>query len=106
MDGFLVDWFLCADQVITEQLGAEGAFSTVTRPLKLTWMTIIKSWTKVSHAVAATHTIRRFQAMKNQTRQSEFEKFRAQWQLMSLFERFEQVIAVLLSTVIAVIIIA
>ncbi|MGC8805985.1 MAG: phosphate-starvation-inducible PsiE family protein [Thiomonas sp.] len=44
--------------------------------------------------------------MKNQTRQSEFEKFRAQWQLMSLFERFEQVIAVLLSTVIAVIIIA
>ncbi|MGC8703614.1 MAG: phosphate-starvation-inducible PsiE family protein [Thiomonas sp.] len=44
--------------------------------------------------------------MNTEPRQSEFEKFRAQWQLMSLFERFEQVIAVLLSTVIAVIIIA
>ncbi|MGC9163764.1 MAG: phosphate-starvation-inducible PsiE family protein [Thiomonas sp.] len=44
--------------------------------------------------------------MNTEPRQSEFEKFRAQWQLMSLYERFEQVIAVVLSVVIAVIIVA
>lgn len=44
--------------------------------------------------------------MNTEPRQSEFEKFRAQWQLMSLYERFEQAIAVVLSAVIAVIIVA
>lgn len=39
-------------------------------------------------------------------RQSTLEKFRNEWLLMSFYERFEQIIAVLLSVVIAVIIVA
>lgn len=38
-------------------------------------------------------------------RPSEFEQFRAQWSVMTFYERFEQVIALILSMVIAVIIV-
>ena len=42
----------------------------------------------------------------NDTRQrSAFSEFKAAWPLMSLYERFEQIIAILLSGVIAVVIV-
>jgi len=46
------------------------------------------------------------QSLTPRSRPSAFEKFRAEWQLMSVYERFEQTIALLLSVVIAVIVVA